>query len=265
MTNTIYAEALDNDEPIQIEGFTLYPIQVRHFRIFDAARSSLLIRQGGLPVEYAVMPYLGALYAMDYDARKENGQALGYIRNLVTMLALAMRFPADALLRNSHIKVTEQDDRKLVSIDFQAGETYLRLTPEIFDRIRPILAEQNGMTLPDEAENIDLVEADSDIAAKNSESLKLDFRTLLSSIARDQRCRRSDLMDYTIREFLELRDAIERDKMFTICQMAEYAGDVKFPKGNPYPSWCYDRGGKRSSMISMTEFMAGPGSVASMK
>ena len=264
MTNTIYADAIENDEPIKIDGLMLYPIQVRQYRQFEAARSSLLVRQGSLPVEYAIMNYLSALYAMDYDAAKETGHALGFISGAMTMLALAMRFPADALLRGMQIHVSEQDERELVSILLRAGENMVNVTPVLFDRLRPIIAAQNGLELPDEAENIDLVEADRDIAAKNGEDINVDFRTLKAAIARDQHCRQADLMDYTIREFMDLRAAIERDKMFTICKTAEYANGVKFPKGNPYPSWCYDRGGKQSSMISMKEFMAGPGSVASM-
>lgn len=262
---SIYREAIDNDEPITIDGFTLYPIKVSEYRLFEAANSALLIRQGSLPVEYAVMNYLQALYAMDHDAVIKTNQTLGFIPAVITMLALAMRFPAGALLKQTRIKVSETDERKLECLLIQAGEMILRLTPATFDKIRPVIAAQNGLELPDETENVDLVEAEMDIAASGNASVKADFRTLLASVARDQHCRRSELMDYTIREFTELKQAIERDKLFMLYQMAELSGAVKFPKGNPCPSWCYDRGQKASSLISMSDFMAGPGSAATMK
>lgn len=266
MDNARYSEALENDEPIEIEGITLYPITVREYRQFETAKSSLLIRQGSLPVEYAVMSYLEALYAMDYDAYAETKQTLGFIPRLLYMLSLAMRFPVDALVRSTRFETAPQDERKLRCLEMRLGENLVRVTPSVFDRIRQIIAAQNGMELPDEAENIDLVESEMDIAAASRVSVEYDFRTLLASVARDQRCRRADLMDYTIREFNELKDAIERDKMFTIYRAAELAGTVKFTKGNPYPSWCFDRGGKTNSLIAMSDFMAnGPGSVATMK
>lgn len=260
----IIAEAIENDEPVHIDGFTLYPIQVRQYRQFYAAQSALLVRQGSLPVEYAAKSYLGALYALDFDAYKESGQALGFIHAALTMLALAMRFPADVLTEQTRTKVREDDERELVSLEIRAGEMILPLTPSVFDRIREVIAAQNGLELPDETENADLVEAENDISAQNAVSLNLDFNTLLASVARDQHCRRTDLLDYTIREFFALRDAIQRDKMFTLYKMAELNG-TKFTKGNPWPSWCYDSKTKTSALISMAQFMAGPGSVANMK
>lgn len=265
MTNmTSYADALENDEPISIEGFTFYPILVRDYRQFEAAKAAILLRQGSLPLKYAIKSYLGALYAMDHDALAENGQPLGFIGGILTLLALAMRVPAHALLRQTKIQVSETDESELACLLIQAGETMLRMTPALFDRIRPILAAQNGLELPDESENTDLVEAEMDIAAKGTMNVDADFRTLLASVARDQRCRRTDLLDYTIREFMELKDAIERDKLFSIYRMAELSGNVKFTKGNPVPSWCYDRKEKANSLISMADFMAGPGSAAKM-
>lgn len=261
-----WLDAIDNDEPIQVEGFEFYPIKMRDYRRFEAVKTVLLIRQGSLPVEYAVMNYLSALYAMDHDAatKSENGAPVGFISGIVTLLALAMRFPVQALLRQTQIEVSGDNTRELLALRMTAGDVMLRLTPALFDRIRPVLAAQNGLELPDEAENIDLVEAEMDIAAQTSADIKVDYRTLIASVARDQRCRQSELMDYTIREFMELKAAIDRDKMFTLCRQAEISGEVKFPKGNPYPSWCFDRKAQ-GSMISMQTFMAGPGSVAAQK
>lgn len=260
----IIAEAIENDEPVTIDGFTLYPIQVRQYRQFSAVQSSLLIRQGSLPVDYAVRSYLGALHAMDIDAYKESGQALGLIRGILTMLALSMRFPADVFARQATIKVRDGDERELASIQIHAGEMILSLTPAVFDRLRPVIAAQNGLELPDETENADLVEAENDISSQDAISLNLDFNTLLASVARDQHCRRKDLLDYTIREFFELRDAIQRDKLFTLYKMAELNG-TKFTKGNPWPSWCYESKAQSNALISMAQFMAGPGSAATMK
>lgn len=265
MDNERYSEALENDEPIEIEGLTLYPITMRAYRTFEAAKSALLIRQGSLPVEYAVMSYLCAIYAMDYDAYKETGKPLGFIAQTLVMLSLAMRFPVDALRRNMTYEVDPQDERKLKCLQLRVGENIIRITPSLFDRVRKMIADQNGLELPDESENTDLVEAEMDIAAAAGTNVEFDFRTMLASVARDQRCRRAELLDYTIREFTELRDAIERDKLFTIYRAAEIAGTVKFKNGNPYPSWCYDLKEKTNSLISMSEFMAGPGSVATMK
>lgn len=263
---SVYAEAIDKDEPITIEGFTLYPILMSDYRRFMAARSVLLIRQGSLPAEYAVMRYLNALYAMDYDAVKETGKPAGFIAGALEMLAMAMRFPVSAFVRRTMIRTSPQDGRRLEALDIRAGEAILHLTPAVFDRLRPIIAEQNGLELPDESENADLVEAEEDIAAANAltAATAYDINAELAAVARDQRIRRAELMDYTIKEYTELKAAIERDKLFTIYKTAELSGTVKFTKGNPVPSWCYDRREKANSMIPMAQFMAEHGSVAKM-
>lgn len=253
---------LDDEEGIEIDGFTLYPITMKHYTAFLAAKNALLIRQGSLPAEYAVMRYLQALFAMDYDAVKKEQRPLGFLGSLMAFLALALRYPVDAMVRSMKIKTAENDARRLVSIEVRVGEVLLHLTPATFDRMRPVLAEQNGLSLPDEAENIDLVEAEADIAASGASGVVFDPRTEIASVARDQRKRVSELMEYTIREYTELKAAIERDKLFTIYRTAELSGMVKFGKGNPVPSWCYDRKDAHSSMIAMADFMAGPGSVA---
>lgn len=261
---TIYAEAIDNDEPVEVDGLTLYPIYMRDYRRFEAAKPALLVRQGSLPVKYAVLRYLSALFEMDKDAYDETGQALGFINGIVTILALALRLPVDVTVKQTQIKVSDDDRQALVCLETRIGDALYRVTPALFDKLRPIIAAQNGLELPDETENVDLVEAENDIAARNVQSVEENIETLLASVARDQRCRRADLLEYTIREFNGLKAAIERDKMFMLYQTAELSGNVKFTKGNPCPSWCYDRKEKASSLISMRDFMAGPGSVANM-
>ena len=263
--SSIYAEALENDEPIQIEGLTLYPIKMRFYRQFHGNKASLLIRQSSLPVDYAVMSYLLALFAMDFDVYEESKTTLGFMSSLLRILSLSTRLPVDALAKSANYETDENDQRILKCIHFRIGENIIHLTPALFDKVRVIIAEQNGLELPDETENVDLVESEMDIAAKNTGDVEFNMRTLLASVARDQRCRREELLEYTIREFDDLRNAIERDKLFTIYRTAELSGNIKFENGNPVPSWCFERKGKSNSLISMSKFMAGPGSVATMK
>lgn len=259
---TTYDDALDHDEPIEVGGFIIYPILMSEYRMFMAAKNVLLIRQGSLPAKYAVMRYLSALYAMDRDAAADGLPVPRLIGGVLMMLSLAMRFPADALLRQTTIITSERDDGELVSLDMQLGDRLLRLTPEVFDRLRPLIAAQNGLELPDESENADLVESENDIAASGEVPVSFDARTEIMSVARDQRKRYSEMLSYTIREYTDLKAAIDRDKMFTIYRTAECSGQVKFTHGNPVPSWCYDRKDKANSMIAMKDFMAGPGSIA---
>lgn len=261
---SIYADALDADAPIEVDGFTIYPILMSEYRTFTAVKNALLVRQSSLPAKYAFVRYLSALYAMDYDADKEKRAVPGFIGGVLRLLALAMRYPADALLRQTIIKTPENNERELISLEIRTGDRFLHLTPAVFDRLRPLLAAQNGLELPDESENPDLVEAENDIAASAGGNLVQDIRTVLASVARDQRLRRSDLLKYTIREFTELRDAIERDKLFMLYKAAELNG-AKFTGGNPVPSWCFDARGKANSLIPMAKFMEGPGSAAAMK
>lgn len=259
-------EAVLMGEPIEVCGLNLYPLTMRNYREWQSAKSVLLLRQTRLGVEYISLPFLAALYAVDYDAAKACGASAGLLAQICRLLALALRIQVTE--KSFKIIVDPKDERRLKSISVQYGESLINITPSMFTRLRPIIAGQNGETLPDEADNLELVDAETDVAearARKEMQLKEDFFALLSSVAYQYRIAPKEILDWTICEFRGAVDAIERDKMFTICALAEKAGGAKFKTGNPYPSWRFDKAeGESSALIPLSGFAAEMGRGAKM-
>ena len=112
---------------------------------------------------------------------------------------------------------------------------------EFSNIIRPLIAEQNGLKLPDESENAELVK-DAELLAKADNDISLDINTddLIASVAYQSGIRERDINEWTVREFENRRKAIQRDKRYQMYGTAELSGMVSFKKGNPAPCWEFD-------------------------
>ena len=247
------AERIMLGEPITAScGAVLYPVRMRDYERWAICKQAITLRQSALPAKYAVMPYLAALYAID----AENGFALGLAQSLRVLISMATLHP----LEDINILVSAKDTNQLTAIAYAEGDKLIRIEPKDFAQVRKTIAEQNGEQLPDEAENLELVQAEIDIAEQNSADLDYNFETMLDSVSYVGRIGKAELLDMTIRAFGRLRSAIDRDKLFTAYVAAELSGMVQFKKGNPVPSWCFDKRKDGSAALeSMSDFAARTG------
>lgn len=233
------------DEPTEVNGIPLYPIRMERYMEWLDCKRALTVRQKTLPAAYAILPYLSALYAMDFDTKG----ATGFMAQTVRLLAMATQQPVETF----EIRCDSADMRKLTAIVCQSPALTFRIEPSQFAKFRIALAQQNGADLPDEAQNPELVEAENDIAEQNNVPLKADVNDLLASVAYQCHVRLRDIAEWSIREFEAMRRAIDRDKRFALCAQAEAAG-AKYKSGNPCPSWCFDRERQGHHMESLSGF-----------
>lgn len=234
--------AITFNEPIVDEktGVELHPITMRHYETYIRCKSALMIRQTTLPASYAGMEYAKAIYALDRD----NGFQIGLMRSMITMLALSTQKAANSF------RVYESKERagEFAEIRWSDGTDAFVLKSKDINRIRRIICAQNGDDLPDESENTELLEAERDIASAKAASLEISVDTLLSSVAFQYRMRVKELLDWPIREFENAKRAVDRDKNYLICALAENSGG-KWKGGNPCPSWYADK--KREGSIAL--------------
>lgn len=235
-----YRQQIMWGEPILDEktGIVFYPITMQDYEMYQLCKSALLIRQSTLPASYIAMPYLQALYAYDI----ETGYANGLMLKVLNILAMAMQRPLECL------KVFVNPNGEFAEIRYQSSSEIMRITAKDFAKIRSTIAEQNGDKLPDESENTELVEAENDIALKTASKVEYSFETLISSVALQYRIRPKEILQWNIREFENVKRAIERDKLYMLCTAAEFGG-TKWKNGNPAPSWFADR--KREGSIAL--------------
>lgn len=233
-------------QPIEALGLQFYPIRMTDYEEFLECKNALCIRQTSLAkqsIDYLSMPFLSALWAMEIDLMRMTGKASGVFERVIRLLYLSLRLEYDTETVFKNITCERDNPRQLreVIVSQQDGVT-VKISPTDFSAIiRPLIAEQNGINLPDESENPDIVQTEQQMAQEGESKLKYDIETLISSVANACHLRECEIDEWTIREFEKRRQAIDRQLNYTIYGQAQMSGMVTFKNGNPFPSWCFDR------------------------
>lgn len=238
-------------EPIRECGLDLYPITMDHYEDFIRCKDALVMRLSSLPVRYVSYDYLSAIFALEMDAPVKDGQSAtgGLFYRLMQLLGLSLRIEMteERLNKSIFYRVSNGDvsidSMEFTQTDADGNPNTARITPFQFSSVlRPLIAAQNQIELPDESENAELVEAyekKREILHKGV-ALKTDLDDLVSSVALHSGVSDAEIMNWNVRDFENRRRAIERDKRYMLYAQAEMSGMVTFKNGNPYPSWCFD-------------------------
>ena len=257
------ARAIRRFEPIETEGLTLYPIRVKDIIEFTIARPAIEFMQQSLPVALLSKPLLQAYYQMELDAAANGQPGSGNFYKSILFLLLALRagdgLSAEKRMELVDIEPDENNPMRLKSVLIFVGGEVKRITPMQFQRLRPILAAQNGIELVSENANPELVQAERDLAEMNAPKLQYRVETLKATIATFSGADEADMEEWPILKLLLRRDAVQRLVGYITCSFAEAQGG-KWKHGNPYPSPLYDReidycGG----LIDMSTFAGGAG------
>lgn len=238
------ADSMRNGEPISYKNLLFYPITMLHYELFSECKSVISIRLSTLPVKYMAMEYAQAIFTFELDNLLQKRQAIGLIHRLIQMLCISLRIELRAERLDDIVRFKNEDGKLLFDsiVVTQNGNEVSLTSSDISFHVRRIIAKQNGIELPDESENPDLIR---DYEQKKSLSSKTDINVnigdLIASVAYLSGVTETDVNNWTVAEFERRRRAIERDKLYMIYAQAESSGMVTFKKGNPVPSWCYDR------------------------
>ena len=241
-------------EPIECLGLTFYPIKVARYEEFNEVKNAWTVRLSTLPVKYSIMSFLSALWALDFDSFQQTGKVVGLFSRVLHLLYLSLRLEYNTQEAFSHVYYMKGKLGELSHIEVTQDGNTVTITPRDFAAyIRPLVAQQNGLELPDESYNPELVEAEQIMAeeAQKKSPLKYDTDTLLSSVAYVSGISEAELDEWTVLLFERRLRAIERDKNYMLYKQAELSGMVKFPKGNPCASWCYDTKSLSAAVIPL--------------
>ncbi len=231
-------------EPITESGLTFYPITMDYYDEFIQCKNALLLRQSSLPVRYLSMDYLTALFTLDFDAIRSKQESANLFLRAMSILHLSLRIGlnVEELYKNIEVK-SNKDQISLKQIVVKQNDKIVKFTPLDFsNKFRKIIAEQNGLELPDETENIELVRDNETLKELKNKGKQLNYNLddLIASVAYQSKISEKEIMSWTIREFENRKKAIERDKRYMLCSQAEMSGMVSFKNGNPAPSWQFD-------------------------
>lgn len=240
-------------EPIRECGLDLFPITMDHYEDFLQYEDALTMRLSSLPVRYACLDYMSAVFALELDAvlKGTDGPGSGgFFSRLMRLFGLSLRIEMTPETLNDCIYYRSTDDghisieyMEITQKDADGNTNTAKITPFQFSSVlRPLIAAQNQIVLPDESENAELVEAyeTKKKILQRGVALKTDPDDLISSVAYLSGVSNAEIMNWNVRDFENRRRAIERDKNYMLFNQAELSGMVTFKNGNPHPSWCFD-------------------------
>ena len=248
-------------KPVETEGLTLWPVKVKERDGFTYARPSIEFVQQTLPVKYMSLPLLTAFYQIDLQNALMGEEPTGLFTRTLLFLALSLRvgegLEMDARVRLMSPIVSTEDPFNLRAIRFTLnGEERMEITPIQFQRIRPILAAQNGIKLYSENANPELIEAENDLAAANNVEIDVNFEDVISTVATFTGESEEDIDEWPILKLDRRRDAINRVLHFLVTGIGTASG-AKYEGGNPYPSPFFNRKRTDSSAVMSIEKFAG--------
>lgn len=230
------------DAPVIFNDLEFHPLLVREYTIYARAKRAMELMQSSLHPKYAKFTWCECLWELDKECEKQTGQYGDFLVSVMLAVARALRLEApDGDVTLPLRPVFSQDGHLTALMIGEAYGNYTLLNMQQMNEVRLILAAQNGYDIPDENWNPELVRAAQQNAEGNNAGLDIDFDALLYSVALNAHCRAKDILDWSIREFHGMQDAIDRTLGYQIYTLAEMSGFVEFKKGNPYPTWKFNR------------------------
>ena len=214
-----------------------------------------------LPVTLVGKPLLNAFFEMDRESLEQHGQPVGLLSTAVLLLSLCLRLDGDEVsvsdrLSRFILSVDEETQSRLKSIKFLMNGEEKEITPVKFEALRPILAAQNGVEIPDEYANPELVEAELDIASQNAPKLDIKAENLIHGVAAFSGCPEEDIYGWAILKLYDRANSYHRMAEYIICGVGEMQG-AKWKGGNPHPSPWYDKQKTSVSLVSLETFAGG--------
>lgn len=259
--------AIRKYEPIETDGMTLYPALVRDYDDFAVARAALTVMQQAFPVRLMSKPLLQALYTIDREKQQAGEPLTGLFSAAILCLVLALRLGEDGGNRAAMervrlaLKPGDSDNLQAVLLE-RSGGGKIQITPVQFQRLREIIAAQNGIDLPDPQANPELVQAERDIADRNSPKVNASIERMITSVAALCGADEAEIDDWPIKKLMDRSAALKRAMDYFICGVAENQG-TKWKRGNPHPHPFFERtdltGGAH---VSLSSFAGGEGAKA---
>ena len=247
-----YRKSIGKYEPITTEGLTLYPIKVEEYYEFLTARTAIEFMQQRLPIQLMSEPILSAFFKLD-TGQVEGYEPTGLFTSALLAIALALRLkPGESIeerVGTFQIFTDPDDMTKLKRIRFVIdGEEMIDITPIMFQRLRPIIAAQNGIELHSDLDNPELVDAENDLSSGSSRKLDMSVEGFVNAATLIAGVDESEVYDWPILKLHNRLDSARRVLDYIICGIGESQGTT-WKNGNPYPHPWFDR--KRDESISL--------------
>lgn len=244
---TKYEQAIRENREIEFNGLLLYPLRVRDYGLFYAAKPAFELVQASLSPALARLSWFPCLGELDRRSAEEFGAPAGLMNHVLLVLAAACRAqPVYAQGPNGAAAFPirlyyEKGEPVRVEVLPTGSQIPVFLDMRQMTELRYILAAQNGYAIPDDNANPELLKAEQYLQNQKQAQTVFRIEDLVASVAVNCGAKTADVWDWPIREFENIQEAIDRKLGYQIYTLAEATGLVKFKKGNPYPTWKLNR------------------------
>lgn len=256
-------EAVHSYRPVTINGFTLYPIRVRNYTQLLVARQGISFMQQSLPVELMNMPFLQALYRVDFDRTINGEPTTGLFASCLVALAYALRLTywdetAEEACKRFKIQVDTENPGLLKGLLFDIdGDESMFMTPQQFNRVREIIAAQNGISIQEDDDNPELVQAEQDIVSQKAPNLDINVYSMVHSMAALTHTDENEIFDWPILKLHHRMESFKKILDYMVCGIGESQG-TKWKGGNPCPNPWFDKlSAGKGGLVSLGEFAGG--------
>lgn len=254
-------------EPVETDGVLLYPVTVDEYDQFSEARPAIEFIHQSLPVAYVSMPLLQAYYVVDIESVVDKQLPTGLLARAMLFIALALRIgvgePVEERLRRMQIRSKLGNRRRLEAVVCNLdGNCTFEITPMMFQRWLPILAAQNGLTIPEDTENPELLRTEAELLRRKALDLDVKIEDLVSSVADFCRVDESEVYGWPIAKLNNRQSALKLAMDYIISGIGEMQGTT-WKHGNPHPHPFFHRNsGGSLALIPLDEFAGGAGTQA---
>lgn len=247
-------DRIDRYMPITAEGLTLWPVTVKQARQFSTARIALDIVVQSLPVALLSMPLMDAFYQLDNEEMEQTGTMRGLLASTVLLLALSLRLGDTAkpelLADRVRIFPDEQREGRIREIVFLTDDGMpLRVTPRTFQKIRPLIAAQNGVEMPSVTANPEILQMERLKAQKELNDMDPRLTDKIIFVAQSCGISEEEIWDWPILKLERHAASASRRLDYLAVQIATLSGFSTFKDGNPVPSPYFAR--KRRGLQSV--------------
>ena len=250
-------------EPIETEGLTLYPIKVESYYEFLVAKQALDFMQQSLPVKLMSIPLLEAYFKLD-TGQVEGREPSGLFMSAILALSLALRLkPTGTIeeqIKQFQIIQDPKDPTRLKHLRcVKSGEEIITITPVQFQKLRPIIAAQNGIELYSDMANPELVQAEQDLANAKAPNLDMSIEALVSAAALIAKVEEKEIYEWPILKMNRRLESAKRIIDYIICGIGESQG-TSWKGGNPFPHpWFERKTESNGGLMALDKFANGQG------
>lgn len=252
---------IDTFQPIQVEGLTLHPVKVKDHGVFAACSHALAFAQRRLPVAMWSKPLLAAFFELDCQKLADGEPAAGLFAAVVTLIHMAV-FPDESIedslgAGKLSILTDSAEPTKLRGIRVVSDDGEVLITPAKFQMIRRYIAAQNGVEIPPDGANPEILDADAEAMADQARDMDISTAHMITAVSALEHVSEAEIGEWALLRLDRHADAHRKILDYLLFGFAATQGAFR-AGGNPVPHpWFPKKKDGTGSMIDAAGYLNG--------